>query len=61
MERYICTCSTCTVDLEIFARKNSRLLNVCIGLFSSPQNTGSAASFLLFNVGKYSCFKFSLS
>ena len=35
-----------TVDREIFARKNSRLLNFRVVLFSSPQLTGSVASFL---------------
>ena len=37
------------VDREIFARTNIRLLNFRIVLFSSPQHTGSAASFVLFD------------
>ena len=40
---------TCTVDREIFTRKNIRLLNFVV-LFSSPRQTGSVASFLLFDV-----------
>ena len=45
-----------TVDREIFAHKNIRLLNFWVVLFSLPRHTGSVASFLLFNVEKYSCF-----
>ena len=45
-----------TVDREIFARKNIRLLNIRVVLFSSPRHTGSVASFLIFDVEKYSCF-----
>ena len=45
-----------TVDWEIFARKNIRLLNFRVVLFSSPQHTGSVASFLLFDVEKYLIF-----
>ena len=37
------------VDREIFARTNIRLLNFHIVLFSSPQHTGSVASFVLFD------------
>ena len=45
-----------TVDREIFARKNIRLLNFRVVLFSSPRHTGSVASFLLFDVEIYLCF-----
>ena len=45
-----------TIDREIFARKNIRLLNFHVALFSSPRHTGSVASFLLFDVEKYLCF-----
>ena len=37
------------VDREIFARTNIRLLNFRVVLFSSPQHTGSVASFVLFD------------
>ena len=50
-----CTCKIVnTVDREIFARENIGLLNFRIVLFSMPQHTGSVASFLLFDVEKYS-------
>ena len=56
---YTCVPQTLyTVDREIFARKNICLLNFRVVLFSSPRHTGSVASFLLFDVEKYSCFQF---
>ena len=50
-------CYDNTVDREVFARKKDIcLLNFRVVLFSSPRHTGSVASFLLFDVEKYSCF-----
>ena len=46
----------CTVDREIFARKNICLLNFHVVLFSLPRHTGSVASFLLLDAEKYSIF-----
>ena len=45
-----------TVDWEIFARKNIRLLNFHVVLFSSPWHTGSVTSFLIFDVEKFLFF-----
>ena len=45
-------CTLTTVDREIFACTNIRLLKFHVVLFSSPRHTGSAASFLLFDVEK---------
>ena len=47
-----------TIDREIFARKNIRLLNFRVVLFSPPRHTGSVASFLLFDVENIRVFNF---
>ena len=44
-----------TVDREVFAGKNIRLLNFRVILFPSPRHTGSVASFL-FDAEKYYVF-----
>ena len=55
LEYSISTRDCITVDRETFARKNIRLKFSRV-LFSSPRNTGSVASFLLFHAEKYKIF-----